>query len=108
MTAGVGVADFPTGGAARTLLGVLQVTGDLHGCGGGPVSEVTATFQDIVGPMRAEFAIDPVTGQLVGRRSRRLARLLYGLAVLGCVQGHALVTPAAVGIHDADEPPQEK
>jgi hypothetical protein len=72
------------------------------------VSELTTTFQDIVGPIRAEFAIDPVTGQLVGRRSGRLARLLRGLAVLGCVQGHALVTPAATGIHGAVGRPAEK
>jgi hypothetical protein len=72
------------------------------------VSEATATFQDIVGPLRAEFAIDPLTGDLVGRRGGRLARLLRGLAVLGCVQGHALVTPAATGIHATDERPQEK
>jgi hypothetical protein len=70
------------------------------------VSESTATFQDIVGPMRAEFAIDPVTGQLAGRRPGRLARLLRGLAVLGCVQGHVLVTPAATGSHEADRRPR--
>jgi hypothetical protein len=61
------------------------------------VSEVTATFEDVIGPIRAEFALCPVTGQLAGRRSGRLARLLRGLAVLGCVQGHALLTPAATG-----------
>ena len=66
------------------------------------MSEVTATFEDVIGPIRAEFAICPVTGQLAARRSGRLARLLRGLAVLGCVQGHALLTPAATGIHPAD------
>ncbi|MCZ2828832.1 hypothetical protein O2W14_08320 [Modestobacter sp. VKM Ac-2986] len=72
------------------------------------MSEATATFEDVVGPMRAEFAVCPVTGQLAGRPSGRLARLLRGLAVLGCVQGHALVTPAVTGIDIADERPQEK
>ncbi|GAB4079215.1 hypothetical protein GCU67_14235 [Modestobacter muralis] len=72
------------------------------------MSEATATFEDIVGPMRAEFAVCPLTGQLAGRRSGRLARLLRGLAVLGCVQGNALVTPAATGIHVVDGAPQEK
>ena len=62
------------------------------------MSEATATFEDIVGPMRAEFALDPLTGDLLGRRSGRLARLFRGLAVLGCVQGHALVTPAVTGV----------
>lgn len=72
------------------------------------MSEMTATFQDVIGPIRAEFAICPVTGQLAGRRSGRLARLLRGLAVLGCVQGHALLTPAATGIHPVDEQPRAK
>jgi hypothetical protein len=72
------------------------------------VSELSATFFDIVGPMRAEFALDPVTGQLLGRRPRLLDGLVHGLAVLGCVQGHALVTPAATGIHAVDVLPQEK
>jgi len=72
------------------------------------VSEATVTFSDIVAPIRAEFAIDPLTGQFVGRRCGRLARLLRGLAVLGCVQGQALVTPAATGIHGVDDRPQEK
>ena len=72
------------------------------------MSEVTATFEDVIGPIRAEFAICPVTGQLTARRSGRLARLLRGLAVLGCVQGHALVTPASTGIHAVDVRPQEK
>ncbi|MBB3674795.1 hypothetical protein [Modestobacter versicolor] len=66
------------------------------------MSETTATFLDIVGPLRAEFAIDPVTGDLVGRRPRLLVRLLRGLAVLGCVQGHALVTPAVLGTDAAE------
>jgi hypothetical protein len=82
-----------------TLLGVLQVTGDLLGPLEVPVSEVTVTFEDVVRPIRAEFAVCPVTGQLAGRRSGRLARLLRGLAVLGCVQGQALLTPAATGVH---------
>jgi hypothetical protein len=73
---------------------VVQVTGDLHRPREVHVSEVTATFEDVVGPIRAEFALCPVTGQLAGRRSGRLARLLRGLVVLGCVQGHALQTPA--------------
>jgi hypothetical protein len=60
------------------------------------MSETTATFMAIVGPMREEFALDPVTGDLVGRRPGLLARLVHGLAVLGCAQGHALVTPAAM------------
>ena len=77
---------------------MLQVTGDLHGLPEVDVSEMTTTFEDVVGPIRAEFAVCPVTGQLPGRRSGRLARLLRGLAVLGCVQGHALVTPAATGV----------
>ena len=64
---------------------------------------MTTTFEDVVRPLRAEFAVCPVTGQLAGRRSGRLARLLRGLAVLGCVQGHALVTPAASGVHATDE-----
>ena len=66
------------------------------------MSEATATFQDIVGPMQAEFALDPLTGDLVGRRSGRLARLVRGLAVLGCVQGHALVTPAVTDVDAGD------
>ncbi|MFQ1002460.1 hypothetical protein [Modestobacter sp. SSW1-42] len=69
------------------------------------MSEATATFDDVIGPIRAEFALCPVTGQLAGRRSGRLARLLRGLAVLGCVQGHAMLTPAATGIHHADGRP---
>ena len=68
------------------------------------MSEVTATFEDVVAPIRLEFAIDPVTGQLAGRRCGRLARLLRGLAVLGCVQGHALVNPAATGVHVVERP----
>jgi hypothetical protein len=76
------------------------------------MSEITATFMDIVGPMRAEFTIDPVTGDLVDRRPGLLAVLLRGLAVLGCAQGHALMTPAATlvdeHIHPADARPQEK
>jgi hypothetical protein len=59
------------------------------------VSETTTTFQDLVAPLRAEFAVCPVTGQLPGRRSGRLARVLRGLTVLGCLQGHALHTRAA-------------
>jgi len=70
------------------------------------VPETTTTFQDVVGPMRAEFAVCLVTGQLPGRRSGRLARLLRGLAVLGCAQGHALVTPAATGVHVAGSRPR--
>jgi len=77
---------------------VLQVTGDLHGFPEVDVSEMTTTFEDVVGPIRAEFAVCPVTGQLVCRRSGRLARLLRGLVVLGCVQGHALVTPTGTGV----------
>ena len=80
---------------------MVQVTDDLHGSPEVPVSETTTTFADVVGPLRAEFALCPVTGQLPGRRSGRLARLLRGLAVLGCTQGHALVTPAATGVHVA-------
>ncbi|WP_369138705.1 hypothetical protein [Modestobacter versicolor] len=72
------------------------------------MSEATASFLAIVAPMRAEFALDPLTGDLVGRRPRLLERVLQGLAVLGCVQGHALVTPAATGVHGADPRPQEK
>ena len=87
---------------------MLQVTVDLHRVPEVPVSEAIATFEDIVGPLRAEFAVCPLTGQLAARRSGRLARLLRGLAVLGCVQGHALVTPAVTGIHAVDDRPQEK
>ena len=72
------------------------------------MSELTATFLEIVRPMREEFALDPRTGDLVGRRPGLLARLAHGLAVLGCTQGHALVTPAATGITAADGRPQEK
>ena len=53
------------------------------------------TFDEIVEPLRAEFALDPVTGRLTGRPAGLLARLVGGLAVLGCVQGGALLTPAA-------------
>ena len=67
------------------------------------MSEMTTTFQDVVGPLEAEFALCPVTGQLPGRRSGRLARLLRGLAVLGCLQGHALHTPATTGVQLAEE-----
>jgi hypothetical protein len=59
------------------------------------VSVPAVTFDDLVEPLRAEFALDPVTGLLPSGRSGRLARLLGGLAVLGCVQGAALLTPAA-------------
>jgi hypothetical protein len=76
------------------------------------MSEITATFMDIVGPMRAEFAVDPVTGDLIGRRPGLLAMLVRGLAVLGCAQGHALLTPAATlvdePIHPTDAQPQGK
>ena len=95
----------------RTVLhtaDVLQVTVDLHRVREVPVSEAIATFEDIVGPLRAEFAVCPLTGQLAARRSGRLARLLRGLAVLGCVQGHALVTPAVTGIHAVDDRSQER
>jgi hypothetical protein len=87
---------------------VLQVTGDLRVPWEVIVSEATATFEDIVGPMRAEFAIDAVTGDLLLRRPGLVARLLRGLAVLGCAQGNALCTSAATGIHGADGRPQEK
>ncbi|WP_216870413.1 hypothetical protein [Modestobacter excelsi] len=53
------------------------------------------TFLDIVAPLRAEFAIDPRTGSLCGRRRGVLARLVLGLSVLGCAQGTAMLTPAA-------------
>ena len=68
------------------------------------MSETAATFQAIVRPMRAEFALDPVTGDLCRRRPGLLARFLHGLAVLGCTQGHALVTPAVTGTHHAGRP----
>lgn len=84
------------------------VDGDLPGWAEVPVSETTATFLEIIGPMRAEFALDPVTGDLAGRRAGLLARLCRGLAVLGCLQGQALATPAVTGIDVADGPPQEK
>ena len=72
------------------------------------MSETTATFLEIVGPMRAEFALDPLTGELAPRRPRLLARLCRGLAVLGCVQGHALVTPAVTGRDVSGDRPQQR
>jgi len=59
------------------------------------VSVPAVTFSDIVAPLRAEFTVDPVTGLVASRRRGLLTRLLGGLAVLGCVQGAALITPAA-------------
>ena len=55
----------------------------------------SATFLQIVAPLRAEFAIDPATGALCGRRRGVLARLVIGLSVLGCAQGVTMLTPAA-------------
>ena len=55
----------------------------------------SATFLEIVAPLRAEFTIDPVTGCLRGRRRGVLARLVIGLSVLGCAQGVTMLTPAA-------------
>ena len=55
----------------------------------------SATFLEIVAPLRAEFAIDPATGAFCGRRRGVLARLVIGLSVLGCAQGVTMLTPAA-------------
>jgi hypothetical protein len=55
----------------------------------------SATFLEIVAPLRAEFAIDPETGSLCRRRRGVLARLVLGLSVLGCAQGVTMLTPAA-------------
>jgi hypothetical protein len=59
---------------------------------------------EIVGPMRDEFALDPRTGDLAGRRPGLLAKLLHGLVVLGCAQGHALVPPAATHVDRSTRP----
>ena len=69
------------------------------------MSEST-TFLEIVAPLRAEFALDPRTGALRGRRRGILARLVLGLSVLGCAQGTAMLTPAATlgGLGDDDRP----
>jgi hypothetical protein len=68
------------------------------------MSEST-TFLDIVAPLRAEFALDPRTGCLRGRRRRLLDRLVLGLSVLGCAQGMAMLTPAATLDGLGEQPP---
>ncbi|WP_138758898.1 hypothetical protein [Modestobacter altitudinis] len=69
------------------------------------MSESTMFF-DIVAPLRAEFAIDPRTGDLCRRRRGILARLVLGLSVLGCAQGVVMLTPDATlgGLPDDARP----